>query len=347
MPDPVGFEPDPRPRRFDFVVAPGGYAWWYFDILADEGDRALTAIVFIGSVFSPHYFAARRRASERGEAPPEPTRFCAVNLALYRLGRRGSRAWVLSEYAQCSRSESQLQVGASTLAWSEDSQGPLLTLQIDEREPFLGRRPPFRHAVRGTIRLRPATIFAPRVDLDLWREHPRHRWYPVAPHGRAEVELEAPKLRFSGSAYHDVNEGDEPLEAGFASWNWSRSELDGDEAGQTLILYDVVDPDGRAHARGWRFDTHRRACFDVAEDALGPAVALPRSFWGMDRSIRCRVGAEPRLVQTLEDSPFYTRNLVRTTVGARESTTMHESIDLRRFSAGKTQFLLPFRTRRR
>ena len=47
-------------------VRPGGYAWWYFDAVSDDGTRALTAIFFIGSVFSPTtpraFVAASRRA---------------------------------------------------------------------------------------------------------------------------------------------------------------------------------------------------------------------------------------------------------------------------------------------
>ncbi|NVB38053.1 carotenoid 1,2-hydratase [Pseudenhygromyxa sp. WMMC2535] len=358
--EPTGFTPDPKPRRFDWPVAPGGYAWWYVDVISDDHRLGLTIIIFVGSVFSPHYFAARRRASARGEAPPDPTRHSAVNVALYQPGApalldrgRNKRAWALSEYPSAQRERARLGVGASTIAWTEDEHGPLLQVEIDEREPFLGRRPIFAHAIRGRVRLRPAAIFGPRIELDPWREQPRHRWYPVAPMGRAEVEFEAPALRFEGSAYHDVNEGDEALEAGFRSWSWARAEL-GEHAG---ILYDVVDPRGGLHPRGWRLFPSTRTLAPIADGELGAASELPRSFWGMHRPIRVRPGEQPQLIETLEDSPFYTRNLVHAAIGARppetetatetlSTVTMHESVDLERFRASSTQFLLPFRTRR-
>src|SRR5262249_35406448 len=72
-------------------VRPGGYAWWYFDAVSDDGARALTAIFFIGSVFSPDY-AARLR---RGE-PARAEEHLGVNLALYERGHK--RAWVMSEH---------------------------------------------------------------------------------------------------------------------------------------------------------------------------------------------------------------------------------------------------------
>ena len=51
-----------KPGAFDTPVAPGGYAWWYIDALSDDGRCGLTIIAFIGSVFSPYYALARRRA---------------------------------------------------------------------------------------------------------------------------------------------------------------------------------------------------------------------------------------------------------------------------------------------
>ena len=73
------------------AVRPGGYAWWYFDAVSDDGERALTAIFFIGSVFSPDY-AARLRRGETARAEEH----LGVNLALYERGKK--RAWVMSEH---------------------------------------------------------------------------------------------------------------------------------------------------------------------------------------------------------------------------------------------------------
>jgi hypothetical protein len=40
---------------FDIDVPPDGYAWWYVDGISDDGERAISIIGFIGSVFSPWY----------------------------------------------------------------------------------------------------------------------------------------------------------------------------------------------------------------------------------------------------------------------------------------------------
>ena len=46
---------------FDADVPLNGYRWWYVDGLSDDSQHSLTVIAFIGSVFSPYYFAARQK----------------------------------------------------------------------------------------------------------------------------------------------------------------------------------------------------------------------------------------------------------------------------------------------
>ena len=73
---------------FDAEVPDGGYRWWYLDAFSDDGKAALTIIVFVGSVFSPYYYRARRRHDGNHE------NFCSVNAILYGPDRR---RWSLTE----------------------------------------------------------------------------------------------------------------------------------------------------------------------------------------------------------------------------------------------------------
>jgi carotenoid 1,2-hydratase len=329
--------PDPTPLRFDIPVAPGGYAWWYLDGVSDDGNLGFTVILFVGSVFSPRYARARKRASDARPADPEC--HCAVNIAIY-AGTQRAHVWALTEHADFFRDREHLRVGASTLRWQAD--GALLVEFDERRTKFFGRR---GAPLRGRVLLRPAAMFGPRIELDSWRAQPRHRWYPVAPHARVDFELDTPALQFSGSGYHDVNEGDEALEAAFRSWNWSRCEL----GSETVILYDVVDPHGVAHARAWRFkpEPETATIEPIPETALGsPRALLANTNWGLTRSTRSDPGHSPRLIQTLEDTPFYSRNLVELQIGGQKATAVHESLSLRRFAAPWVRALLPFKIRR-
>lgn len=322
----------PRTLPFDQPVCPGGYAWWYVDALSDDGAHGLTIIMFVGSVFSPRYAKARRHDAQHAD----PERFCAVNVSLYDIAH-GHSVWSLTEHPRFERDATSLRVGASSMRWAESGE---LHVQISEHQTqFFGRR---GAPLCGHIRLRPTGSFGPRIELDRWQPEPRHRWYPIAPHARVEVEFEAPQLRFCGSGYHDANEGDEGLEHAFRSWNWSRCEL-GDH---TVIAYDVVDLHGSPHARAWRFGPETAAIEDIPEHALGPAGVLPATQWRVPRAIRSDRAQSPQLRCTLEDSPFYARSLVDVQLGGHSGIAIHESISLQRFASGWVRFLLPFKIRR-
>jgi carotenoid 1,2-hydratase len=300
-------------------VEPGGYAWWYLDALSDDGSSAITIISFVGSVFSPWYAAARRHGA------PSPADHCALNVAVY--GRR-SLAWAMTERTSLTttRSAMALHLGRSTVAWEGDT----LVVQIDERTAPLGR------PLRGVVRLQPERDPGEVRELD---GGGRHRWWPVAPRARAEVRLEQPWLRFDGDAYHDANEGDEPLEAAFSEWTWSRTTL----PSGTAVLYDVRER-GAQQATSWG----RLFRSDGASAPLeAPApVRLPGTLWRIHRESRAALPGGTRLVRTLEDTPFYARSMVEATLAGERGRGVHEALDLRRFASPVVQRMLAFRMRR-
>jgi carotenoid 1,2-hydratase len=302
--------------RLDAPVPAGGYAWWYVDGMSDDGRHAITLIAFVGSVFSPYYAWARRR----GAADPED--HCALNVALY--GASGHR-WACTERGRASqtRGAGRFDIGPSSVAWD----GATLTIAIDEVTAPLPTR------LRGVVRLRPVALPGRSFALDAVG---RHRWRPIAPCARIEVEMEKPALRWSGIGYLDSNDGDEPLEAAFSSWTWSRAP----HGDSSVILYDAERRAGGNLSLALRFD----ATGEVHEIEPPPHAELPRTPWRMARATR---GAAARVIETLEDSPFYARSLVATEIEGVPLTAMHESLSLDRFDTGWMRLMLPFRMPRR
>lgn len=306
----------------DLQVTPGGYAWWYIDAISDDGQTALTAIAFVGSVFSPWYFRARQNG------PADPLQHAAINVSVR---HRGKLIWVMNERAivPSARSERRLQLGRGTQLFWQDGQ---LHWQIDEQtKPFFSRMP---GRVQGELVLTPTVHHGSTSLLDAAGQH---RWCAVAPHARLQVRLTRPDLRFEGNAYHDANWGDAALETAFAGWHWSRAPLrDG-----TAVCYDTSGLDGQRRAlfRWFGKDGSTRQ-LEVPRTA-----PLPTGAWRVRRATSTDDGAA-QLVQTLEDSPFYVRSLVAGQWLGERTVAVHESLDLRRFSAGWVRFLLPFRSRR-
>lgn len=327
---------DPRKAlRFDAPVADGGYRWWYLDALSDDGRCGLTLIAFVGSVFSPYYAAARRRG------PARPENHCAFNVALYSTSAAGAAQgrtptrWAMTERGETAltRKTDMLAIGPSRLDWD----GQTLTATIKEVTC------PWPSRLRGTVRLHTEAIAQRVVQLDA---SGRHRWQPIAPSARVEVQLDEPGGRWSGHAYLDSNAGDEPLEDGFNGWHWSRARitprgLRHRTAGDTVVFYETTRRDGSESAFAIRFDATGRD-HDIA---LPPAVSLPATGWRVARSTRGDSSrhSAARVLRTLEDTPFYARSLLATQWEGESVTAMHESLSLTRFRAPWVRAMLPFR----
>lgn len=278
--------------------------------MSDDGRHGLTVIALIGSVFSPYYAWSGRR---------DPLNHCAFNVALY--GAGGHR-WAMTERPRGALkcSQSKLSIGPSAITWD----GTALTLAIDEVTAPLPSR------IRGTVRITPPALNRRQFTLDLAG---RHRWRPIAPQARVAVSLNTPALAWSGSAYVDTNSGDEPLEHAFTRWDWSRAHVGAD----TAVLYDVTHRNGAQTSIAVRF-----APEGTSQDfPPPPRVPLANTLWRVKRGTQS--DGDAKVVETLEDAPFYVRSVIAAHLLGQPVTAMHESLDLDRFATNWVKCLLPFR----
>ncbi len=220
----------------------------------------------------------------------------------------------------------RLTIGPSAMSWDRGS----LIVDIDEVTAPLPSR------IRGRVRVTPRAIADQTFALDAGA---KHRWRVIGPGSRVEVEMERPDLRWAGEGYLDTNDGDEPMEDRFATWNWSRARV-GDE---TVVFYDVAPREGAARNLALRYG--RDGSVEGFEGP--PVVALKPGFWGVRRATRAEPGFAATMTRRLEDAPFYTRSVVSTTLGGRQVEAMHESLSLDRFRAAWVQAMLPFKMPRR
>ena len=268
-------------------------------------------------MFSPYYAWSRRRG------PADPANHCALNVALY--GRPGGWAMTERGRAALQRDAASLVIGPSRLDWD----GTALTITVNERAA------PIPRPIRGTIRVTPAALTGARFTLD---DAGRHRWSPVAPISRVEVALERPELSWSGLGYLDTNDGDRPLEADFRHWDWCRAPTRGGAA----ILYNAERLEGGEQSLALRV----AADGAVSRFAAPSRATLAPTLWRIPRHTRADPGSRPRVRQTLTDAPFYARSVIETRLQGEDVTAVHESLDMRRFTAPWVQAMLPFRVPR-
>ena len=313
--------------RFDQEVGPGAYLWWYVDAISDDGQYALTIIAFVGSAFSPYYAHA---LSNRGHAV-DAQNHCAINVALY---GGSNRRWTMTERGLSSleRTVEHFQIGPSNLRWTGGC------LEIDLNEVAV----PIPWRVCGRVRVYPEALCTYSSPLD---DQGKHRWGPIAPCARVEVDFAKPDLRWSGNAYLDSNEGDEPISGPFRTWDWSRARM---ADGSTAVIYDVMQTNGAHTLLAERFRPDGSwSSFDAAPQR----EKLPSTLWRIDRGTRTNTDGLLRgatsVLETLEDTPFYARSLLQTNLLGEQVTAVHETLQPQRLNRLPVRLMLPWRMPRR
>jgi carotenoid 1,2-hydratase len=151
-----------------------------------------------------------------------------------------------------------------------------------------------------------------------------------------KVEMQQPDAQWSGHAYLDSNEGDEPVDRAFSEWDWSRAVMGN---GDTTVVYDVRPLQGPERVVAKRFAPDGQAtAFEAPQ-----RQALPRSRWMIARTQRCDAGKPPQLVQTLEDTPFYVRSVLQSDLLGERITSVHETLDVQRVASLPVRLMLPWR----
>lgn len=223
------------------------------------------------------------------------------------------------------REAKTLRIGPSALRWDHGA----LRLDLHEMSAPIPRR------VSGSITVYPEVLTGRAFSLDA---DDKHVWQPIAPKARIDVRFAAPALSWRGTAYVDSNYGYCPLQESFSSWRWFRAHTS--EA--SVIYYDTTAISGDS----------ARLALSIPDNGVVESVApppdcsLPKTLWRLPR-IAWGEDAGTELIETLEDTPFYSRSLVRGKVAGQEAVGFHEYLDLGRLRLPVVRAMLPFRMPRR
>ncbi len=267
-------------------------------------------------MFSPYYLWANRHQSA------DPNQYCCLNVAIYSPNKK---YWTMTERGKrfVERDTTNFKIGPSNLHWN----GKSLEINIQERSLPFGQR------VIGKVRVHPEQLFNYSVPLD---QLGKHRWGPLAPTSRIEVEFSKPQLKWQGHAYLDSNEGDEPINRSFQEWDWARALL---KDQSTAVVYDVREKNGTENLLALKF----RHDGSVENFEIGKRYPLPPTLWRIKRNLRSDQ-TEPKVVQDLEDTPFYSRSILQGDwLGESKLLCMHETLNVPRFSSSVVQMMLPWK----
>ncbi|MBV9775071.1 MAG: hypothetical protein JO040_14050 [Gemmatimonadetes bacterium] len=279
--------------------APGGFAWWYADLVTPEGD-GLVLIWSYGLPFLPGYADAARRG-----APQRPAERPGVNVVAYRRGR--PVVYLLQEYPAAeppTDASGTQRIGDCVFIRSVRDGRCTLHAELDCPLPGTSGR------LTGTVRIE-GVARAPDGGSTL--DFP-HLWTPLTgpAEGTASLRVGGREVfRASGRAYHDRNGGRIPLHAlGIRCWMWGRFPFAGRE-----VVYYLLCPEQGTEPECIGLVVHGDG---RTERVDGLSAELGRERWtfgGLQRPewIRLAVRGEPWLEvrhRTVADvGPFYLRLL--------------------------------------
>lgn len=330
--------PDPAVLR-----SPGGFTWFYADIVDDRGWGA-TVIWSWGLPFLPGYAQASRAGR-----PQLPIERPSVNIAVY--SPRGEEFYLLTELPsdRCAwgidgRSWT---LGGCDFSWVDTpgvaGSAPTRRLQasLDLGLPT-GGRVTGRLWVSGAVRRGAAAAPDDRST---------HGWTPMIAAGRGGLELSTPSggLCVLGRAYHDRNAATRPLhELGIQNWWWGRIAL----AGRDLIFYRLAPSLPGAPPRVLIVEVAEDGGSRLRENAGLEVGRLRRSPWGLrwpstltfpdpdGRPVRVEIDT------VVDNGPFYQRFLLRGRCGAEEGFGIGENLVPDRVDAGLLRPLVRMRVHR-
>ena len=216
------------------MSAPGGFAWWYLDLVDDHG-QGLVIIWSFGLPFLPGYAASARA----GVAPPASHR-PSLTISAYADGRIAF--YDFQEYpAEDAHHDPKAMTwsfGGSTLRWIDDATTGerILSMVLDRPIPGTSDR------LTGTVEVRGTLCHGPPPALEA-HDAPDHVWSPMllGCEGSADLRAGDFTFRIQGRAYHDRNAGTVPLHAlGIGRWWWGRISF----SDRDFIWYRLQPDDG-------------------------------------------------------------------------------------------------------
>lgn len=307
---------------------PGGYEWWYFDAVSDDGRYSFVIIFYEGNPFSTRYIRALEEKTEPASPEssststsrsavsaslPVPSEYPAVSISMYAQGEPIYYSFTEYDATDCTFSEEHpfVEAGPHRMEGSRTGGQLSYSLSLNEELP-------------SGDRLQAELVFESPAVTNFFEETEDHSpaghyWNLVQPRAEVSGTIEIGDagegdrtVAFRGTGYHDHNRGEEPMHEEFTDWYWGRCHFDY----ATLVYYVMNRKDGQQlqrQYRAWLIDPPgskiraRGNQIDVSDKSL----SLFGLYSGRKLSIHAHDGIEIQVQQShlLDNGPFYQRFL--------------------------------------
>ncbi len=285
------------------LEAAGGFAWWYADLLDDEGN-GIVLIWSFGLPFLPGYLSAARAGT-----PQVPRSRPSLNVSVYEQGKLA--CYLLQE------------VPEGQVSWDGDTWdfgGAHFESTVEDGKRVLNvslncQLPATQEKIVGTVRIEGAN----RLPTENAHWEGVHDWSPLTAvaDGRCDLRVGDVRYQFQGRGYHDCNAGFGTFsEAGIHSWAWGRVPREDRE-----LVYYVLWNDEESAPQAEAIEIFADGSIERLEATIAK-IRWKRGRAGMRyvERIALEVDGQPfldvRASDLVDDGPFYVRHFVRDAQGS-------------------------------
>lgn len=223
---------------------PGGYEWWHFNAISDDGKYRFVVTFYEGNPFSTRY---NKRLSNGTKKLSQPEDFPAVNISVYEDNEPVFYSFTEYEPEDASFADDKpgLAIGTNKMGADIDDTKVIYTLNLKDKLPN-------GDAIVANLEFSSKPCAKNLLDEE-WGDVEKHSWSLIQPKaevtGKIRVYSRNEKtnlITFEGIGYHDHNLGFEPMKDSFSEWYRGRYHF---EYG-TLIYYTINTKEG-PESRAW------------------------------------------------------------------------------------------------
>jgi len=302
----------------------GGYEWWYFDAISDDGEWSFVIIFYIGNPFSPEYIQNIDVHSSKPDDHP------AVSISVYHNSKAEFYSFIEYSKNDLKWDEEQkvLEIGNNKFKKSIETNDLYYQMKIDQLLES-------SHSFSAEIEFKSKTS-NPELFQRTGECFQKHFWNLIQPKAEVKAKISIKgkggiqKIDFKGLGYHDHNVGLEPMKNEFVDWYWGRLHFK-----KSTLVYYVMNRKNEQQHQAWLISNDNQKVLDEfhsveTEDAMS-------NFFGLSsaREIRLQSDDSEITIQAnslLDNGPFYQR--------FKSSAIMNRGAELA-VAEGITEFIYP------
>lgn len=223
---------------------PGGYEWWHFNAISDDGQYRFAVTFYEGNPFSTRY---NKKLDHGMEQASLPENFPAVNISVYEDNEPIFYSFTEYEPEEASFSDTRpdLAIGTNKMSTEIGDSDVTYTLHLKDKLPN-------GDAIVANLEFSSNPCVHHLLDEDLDNTD-KHSWSLIQPKAEVSGKIriytrneDTNIITFEGIGYHDHNLGFEPMKNDFSELYRGRFHF---EYG-TLIFY-VIQREEELQHRAW------------------------------------------------------------------------------------------------